>query len=67
MSSIIAWPTGTLAVIAPLAGCRWAWRRAGRHGLFAAGFGVPVSALIPATVILVIVAAVLLAANAVAL
>ena len=42
---------------------------AGRQAwaLFAAGLGVPVSALIPATVILVIVAAVLLAANAVAL
>lgn len=41
---------------------------AGRQAwaLFAAGLGVPVSALIPATVILVIVAAVLLAANAVA-
>lgn len=67
MSSITAWQVSTMAVLSLLAGLplgvaagRWAW------ALFAAELGVPAAALTPATAILVIVPAVLLAANAVA-
>jgi predicted lysophospholipase L1 biosynthesis ABC-type transport system permease subunit len=67
VSSITAWQVSTLVALALLAGLplgvaagRWAW------GLFAGGLGVPSGALIPATVILVIAPAVLVAANLVA-
>jgi len=67
VSAITAWQASTLAALALLAGLplgvaagRWAW------ALFAGGLGVPADAAIPATVILVIAPAVLLAANAVA-
>jgi putative ABC transport system permease protein len=67
VSAITAWQASTLAALALLAGLplgvaagRWAW------ALFATGLGVPADAAIPATVILVIAPAVLLAANAVA-
>ena len=67
VSAITAWQASIMAAVALLAGLplgvaagRWAW------ALFTAGLGVPADAAIPATVILVIAPAVLLAANAVA-
>jgi ABC-type lipoprotein release transport system permease subunit len=64
---VVSWQASALATLALLAGLplgvaagRWAW------ALFAGGLGVPAEAAIPATVILVIAVAVLLAANAVA-
>ena len=67
VSSVTAWQVSTLAVLALRAGVPLGVAAGrGARALFATGPGVPASALIPATVTLGIVPAVLLAADAVA-
>ena len=68
VSQVTAWQVSTLAGLALLIGLplgvaagRWGWQ------LFAAGLGVPPSASLPVTLLLVMVPAVLIIANAVAL
>jgi predicted lysophospholipase L1 biosynthesis ABC-type transport system permease subunit len=67
LSSITAWQVSTLAGLALVAGVplgiatgRWAWT------LFASGLGISTSATTPVSLLLVIVPAMLLAANAIA-
>jgi hypothetical protein len=68
VSEVTAWQVSTLAGLALLIGLplgaaagRWSWQ------LFAAGLGVPADASVPVTLLLVMVPAVLIIANAVAL
>jgi hypothetical protein len=68
VSQVTAWQVSTLAGLALLIGLplgvaagRWSWQ------LFAAGLGVPADASLPVTLLLVMVPAVLIVANAVAL
>jgi hypothetical protein len=68
ISQVTAWQVSTLAGLALLIGLplgvavgRWSWQ------LFAAGLGVPADASLPVTLVLVMVPAVLIIANAVAL
>jgi hypothetical protein len=67
VSQVTAWQVSTLAGLALLIGLplgvaagRWSWQ------LFAAGLGVPAGASLPVTLLLVMVPAVLIIANAVA-
>jgi predicted lysophospholipase L1 biosynthesis ABC-type transport system permease subunit len=68
VSQVTAWQVSTLAGLALLIGLplgvaagRWSWQ------LFAAGLGVPAHASLPVPLLLVMVPAVLIIANAVAL
>ena len=68
VSQVTAWQVSTLAGLALLIGLplgvaagRWSWQ------LFAAGLGIPADASLPVTLLLVMVPAVLIIANAVAL